>query len=517
MEAAAAFLPHLGRVRLDQVRLTNVRVKIEASTIVSQAACPGCGHISDRVHSRYVRRLADSGIGDREVLLELRVRRFFCDRSGCVKKTFVEQVPGLTTRHGRHTSPAAEIMQAVGIALGGRPGARLTDRLASPVSRMTLLRVVRRIPERPVATPRVLGVDDFAQRRGHRYATILIDMHTRRPIDILDDRDADTLAGWLRAHPGVEVICRDRSGAYADGAARGAPGAIQIADRWHLMHNLSEAVHKVVTRHRRCLQTPAGKPTQPQAPLPPGGRRVAYTHSRHAAVHALLGDGLSIRAIMRQLGMSRGTVRKYARAAMPEELIGPNPSSRRGLLAPFKAYLQGRHDEGVVDTTVLYEEIRARGYRGTLRTLQRFMVKVRDVDRIPPPPVPAARRITAWIMRPDDKLSDADRLGLKDARARCADLDALTKLAHGFNELVRQRRGTELEAWINQAIQGRFPEVRGFARGLLSDFDAVTNGLTQHWSSGPVEGHVNRVKMIKRQMFGRAKLDLLRKRVLAAP
>ena len=218
---------------------------------------------------------------------------------------------------------------------------------------------------------------------------------------------------------------------------------------------------------------------------------------------------------MRRLGMSPGTVRKYARAATAEQLIGPNPSSGRGLLGPFKPYLQGRHGEGVVDSRALYEEIRARGYRGTLRTLQRFLVQVRNNGRSSVlPPVPAARHITAWIMRPDDKLTEDDRAGLKQARTRCVDLDALTELTHGFNHLVRQRAGHRLEEWINQAAQGPFPEVRGFATGLLNDFAAVRNGLTQHWSSGAVEGTVNRIKMIKRQMYGRAKLDLLRKRVL---
>ena len=286
------------------------------------------------------------------------------------------------------------------------------------------------------------------------------------------------------------------------------------------MHNLSEAVHKVVTRHRRCLQQiPVKAPPHSMVPAPaPAGRRAANTRGRHAAVHALLAEGLAIRAIMRRLGMSRGTVRKYARAQTAEQLLGPNPSSGRGVLGPFKPYLQARHDEGITDSRTLREEIRARGYRGSRRTLQRFLVDVRRTDRSPvPPPVPPARHITAWIMRPDDKLTDDDRTGLKQARASCPDLDALTELAHGFNDLVRHRAGHRLEEWINRAAQCPFPEVRGFATGLLADFDAVRNGLTQHWNSGPVEGNVNRIKTIKRQMYGRAKLDLLRKRVLATP
>ena len=286
------------------------------------------------------------------------------------------------------------------------------------------------------------------------------------------------------------------------------------------MHNLSEAVHKVVTRHRRCLQQGPAQPEQEDTVQVPAasGRRADNTRSRHAAVHALLAEGLTIRAIMRRLDMSRDTVRKYARAQAPEALLGPNPSSGHGKLGPFKPYLQTRHDDGITDSATLYTEIRDRGYKGTLRTLQRFLVHIRGTARQPaPPPVPAARHITAWIMRPDGKLTDDDRLRLKDARTRCTDLDMLTRLAHGFNRLVRERRGQHLEEWINEATRSSFPEVRGFATGLFSDYDAVRAGLTQPWSSGAVEGAVNRIKMIKRQMYGRAKLDLLRKRVIAGP
>lgn len=468
------------------------------------------------MHSRYLRRLADAGVGGREVLLVLTVRRFFCDEAGCAKRTFAEQVPGLTRRHGRHTRPAEQVVASVAMALGGRAGARLVGRLAVPVGRMTLLRVIRNSPDPPASTPQVLGVDDFACRRGHRYATILVDMHTHRPVDVLPDRDSETLAAWLLIHPGVEVICRDRSGAYADGAARGAPHAAQVADRWHLMHNLSEAVQKVVGRHRRCLQQSAPeRVTTPPGLTPTAGRRVTNTQQRYAAVHTLLAKGLAIKAIARHLHLDLKTVRRYARAANPEQLLGPNPSSGPGRLGPFKPYLHARCAEGVTATSVLLEEIRARGYRGSERTLRRHLVQIRGPEQPPPaPPVPSAREITAWIMRPDDRLSDDDRTRLKDARARCADLAALTDLAHGFNNLVRQRGGDRLETWINNTERCAYAEVRAFATGLRADFDAVRAGLTRQWSSGPVEGNINRVKMIKRQMYGRAKLDLLRKRIL---
>jgi transposase len=540
VDGVAALLPHLAGVVLDRVYLKGTRVRVEARTTGGSGRCPACGTSSRRVHSRYRRHLVDAGISGREATVVLTVRRWFCDQPGCARKTFAEQVTGLTTRHGRRTAPAEGVAKSVALALGGRPGSRLIDRLALPTSRSTLLRVIRRIPDQTPATPQVLGVDDFAQRRGHRYATVLVDMHTHRPIDVLPDREADTFADWLRRHPGVEVICRDRGGAYADGAARGAPHAIQIADRWHLLHNLSDAVHKVVTRHRRCLQPTRGTgatiPAPPQvAPAEPdpiaapatasaevSGRRAANTRARHAAVQALLAEGLSTRAIMRRLGMSRGTVRKYARAATADQLIGPNPSSGRGKIGPFKAYVQARLDECAddIDSNVLYTDLRERGYDGTLRTLQRFLLQIRPTGQrqaTAAPAVPAARHITAWIMRPDAKLTDDDRNGLTQARAQCPDLDALTNIAHAFNTLVRERRGRHLEQWINQATGSDFPEIRGFATGLLRDFDAVQAGLTHHWSSGAVEGNVNRIKTIKRQMYGRAKLDLLRKRVLARP
>ncbi|WP_173166052.1 ISL3 family transposase [Phytohabitans suffuscus] len=521
MELLAILFPHLSGLRITNVLAKGSTVRVHAETSSVAARCPDCSTVSRRVHSRYERRLLDVPVAGRETVLQLRVRRFFCTLAGCLRRIFAEQVDGLTVRHGRFSTLGRQALEAVALALGGRAGARLADRLGPYVGRMTLLRLVRALPEPPVPGPTVLGVDDFAWRRGHSYGTVLVDMTTRRVIDVLDDRSADSLAAWLGERSGIEVICRDRAGCYAEGATRGAPAAVQVADRWHLLHNLSEAVNKAVGHHRRCLQPPL-EPAAPADPAPAPqpaseGLRVRRTRERHAAVHALREQGLGAYTIARRLGLDPKTVHRYADAATPEDLLSPNGTARDSILDPFKPYLHQRITEGVAGTNQLLAEIRAQGYKGAERTLRRWLISVRGRNQpTPVPPPPPTRDITGWIMCPTDKLTDEHQAELEQLCGLCPDLATIRDLAHGFTDLVRTRGGDRLAAWVEQAETGSITEIRSFASGLRKDWDAVKAGLTMSWSSGPVEGAVNRIKMLKRQMYGRANPDLLRRRVLLA-
>jgi transposase len=472
--------------------------------------------LSRRVHSRYQRRLGDAAAGGQEVLIHLQVRRFFCGNQGCAKVTFAEQVPGLTTRCGRRTSGLDQMLQAIALALGGRPGSRLAGRLACAVSRSTLLRLIRALPDPQTGQVTVLGVDDFALRRGHVYGTVPIDIQARRPVDMLPERSAESFRSWLEARPGVEVICRDRGGCYAEGAALGAPTAIQVADRWHLWHNLAGAVERAVARHRPRLQDEPAEPGPPDPPAEPAapGALAIRTRARHDAIHAALGRGLSAAEISRVLQLDRKTVRRYAAAATPGEVSGGARAERASLLDPHLPYLHARWEEGCGSTDRLHQEIRARGYRGNLR---RHTAQLRQATALPAPPsVPASKTVARWILTPPGNLADADRAALAQITARFPELTATCALVRGFAGMLCHRRGRHLEAWVGRAEASSVPELRGFAAGLRKDWAAVTAGLTLPYSSGAVEGHVNRIKMIKRQMYGRAKPDLLRKRVLLA-
>lgn len=516
--------PHLIRLRITRVFQTGRSVRIQVSTREPEAACPGCGVRSRRVHSRYERRLSDTAVSGRETVIHLRVRRFFCLYQGCSKKIFSEQVPGLTIRYGRRSIGLGETLRAVALALGGRAGARLSRRLAATVSRMTLLRLIRAMPDPDVGEPvRVLGVDDFALRRGHVYGTVLIDMLTSRPVDVLPDRSADALAGWLVAHPGVEVICRDRAGSYSDGAARGAPEALQVADRWHLWRNLGDAVERVVAKHRACLGAAAVTTTTTVAPTAAAqaavrqGGLAERTRRRHAAVHALLARQASLRDIAAELGLSRNTVRRFARAASADELLVNDGTGRRPkLLDAHAGYVGQRWSEGCTDAARLWEELRAQGYQGSYATVRDHVRPFRS-GGIPPAPLsapPKVRQFVSWIMRNPTNLAAEDHQRLEAVLAGCPELTALRAHVRDFAQMMLQLRGEHLEQWMAAAQADDLPDLHSFVTGLRRDHDAVTAGLTMPHSSGKVEGHVNRIKMIKRQMYGRAKPDLLRKRIL---
>ena len=409
-------------------------MRIQASTCDSQATCPACGVLAKRVHSRYERRISDTAVSGRELLIHLSVRRFFCDNEACSKKIFSEQVPGLTVRYGRRSIGLAKMLRAVAVALGGRAGARLSRRLAAAVSRMTLLRIIRAIPDPAPGGPvRVLGVDDFALRRGHVYGTVLIDITTSRPIDVLPDRSADALAAWLTSHPGVEVICRDRAGSYSDGTARGAPDAIQVADRFHLWKNLGEAVERVVAKHRTCLTAATSPPgTTAPAPAVPSepaatrtGRLAERTRERHTAVHALLAQHASVREVAAEPGLSRNTVRRFARATSAEELLVNDGTGRRAKLLDAHAdYLCRRWQQGCSDAARLWEELRGRGYHGSYASVRDYVRPFRT-GGVPPAPAPAppkVRQVTGWIMRNPANLDAGDTGRLDAVLAGCPEL-----------------------------------------------------------------------------------------------
>jgi transposase len=532
----------------------------------SRALCPRCGMASRSRHSRYWRRLKDLPLQGASVTIKLRLGRWRCRNRKCERKIFTERVPGVLVPHAQQTVRLGEIRMLVGRGLGGRPGQRLMSRLGMAASRHTLLRQVIRAARGCALTDviRVVGVDDWAWSKGQSFGTILVDLERGEVVDLLPTRSADALCEWLTQHPEVVVVSRDRHGIYAEGARRGAPEAVQVADRFHLMLNLRQAVERELAVQRRHLRvTPRSTPALPPAPR----MEVAKSQSREVQVSSsvwkqqteaarqgrqeklelfqmirrMQASGLKVSQIANRLGINRRRIDKWVRLDTFPERSRMQP--RPGMAESFRDYLRQRWDAGIRHGRTLFAEIQELGYVGGFSNLAQLLSAwrqpVQEATAVPPEAVrtevpqaeapqpdettsPAARQISPQVaaallgkIRAD--LTRKQGEIVDTLKRQCPGFAEMRELVLGFSTILRVGKLATLHSWMERAQKTGIHAMDRFVRTLKQDLSAVEAAVTEPWSNGPVEGQINRLKTLKRQMYGRAGVELLRARLLPEP
>lgn len=500
---------------VEAVEIMSETIIITADQERGHGCCPGCGELSDRVHSLHRRRLRELPAYGHTVELLVRVRRFRCPAEHCPRRTFTEPLPpSIAAASGRRTSRLDALLGDLGRLLGGRPAAALAHRLMLPVGKDTLLRAVRRQHRRAAATFRAIGIDEWAWRRRQRYGTLICDLGRRRVVDLLPDREPATVAAWLSQHPGIAVVARDRAGGYAGAVVAAAPHAIQVADRWHLMQNASaaflQAVRGALGQVRRALGAGATDPD-----LLSAAERLQYEgylrrREANAAIRAMAEAGAGIKEIVRRTGRGRKLVRAVLRNAEDEVF-----RSRTSSLAPWFVTLETAWAGGCRNGAELWRRLRAQGFPGGLRVVGEWATRRRRSERADGVIVgrlPAARSIARAMLVRRDRLTRSEATMVTAIEAGVPALAAARQLVEQFHRMVRARTPDALPAWIAEAKLGM---LAAFGNGIAADQTAVSAALTQPWSNGPTEGHITRLKLLRRQMYGRGKLDLLRARLLA--
>ena len=535
------------QLRVLEVNLAPDWLIIRAEPVTPMAACPLCQSVSRRVHSGYERTVLDLAWGQRTITLKLEVRRFFCDVKTCLRKIFTERLPELVAPSARRTMRLREMLEALAFELGGEAGAAVARWLhcGSP-SADTLLRLIRRAPLPTPPTPRCLGVDDWAMKKGHTYGTLLCDLERHQVIGLLEGREGEALAKWLKEHPGVEIITRDRASAYAEGARDGAPDAMQVADRFHLLQNLSKAMRTLFEQQPQVLKLPspvvvneqsdpplvpevvslvplerASTDTRlesPPMPIEPISAGLQQRQANYQAVQTLRQQGLTLRSIAQQLQINVNTANKYVHLPAP-----PGKQHRTTLkLIGHEAFFYQRWNEGERSPKALFAELKQRGFQGGYTTVARYVADLRGplpadqaaaASTVPSVRLTVTQAVRVLLLAPD-QLTTEQQTQLEYLRQASPLVERAYTLAHQFQTILRERRAAEFSAWLEDAQTSQVPGLSGFVKSLKTDLDAVTAGISQPWSNGPTEGRVNRLKQIKRQMYGRGKLDLLRRRIM---
>jgi transposase len=384
---------NLSNLVIEQASVTN-DVVVTACAASPTASCPCCGMISQRVHSYYQRILRDLPASGRPVHLVLRVRRFFCEEQTCIRKIFAERFPSLVLPHTKFTLRLQEALREMGFKLGGEAGARLGKKLNYPGSPDTMLRLVKRAELPAASSPRVVGLDDWSWKRRLRYGTLICDLESHHPIDVLPDRSVETVSGWFERHPSIEVVSRDRSSEYAAAIKKGAPQAIEVADRWHLGKNLTESIQSLLARcraeirHALYMQAMPEQERAETKPMLEEEKRPARTRreeearlarraqklDRYEQVLELHDQGLTVADIGSRIGLSGRTVQQWLRnGSFPE---AQRRRRRPNLIDPYERYVLQWWQAGNRNGLQLYRELTAQGYRGSSKAIYRYLERL---------------------------------------------------------------------------------------------------------------------------------------------
>ena len=553
MELLQCLLPSSSLLCLNsyEIDVDSHRLILTVSSTQAVGRCPICGSLTQRIHSRYQRTLADLPCLHFSLILLVKVCKFFCPNAECYRCIFTERLPGVVAPWARKTVRQVQQLQEIALALGGAAGSRLGKHLGYASCGTTLLNHLQQLPLPKIEPPKILGVDDFAFRKGHHYGTILVNLETHQPIALLEDRKADTLADWLQEHPGVEVLSRDRSKTYKSAMDKAAPNAIQVADRFHLVKNLSEALELSLGNYHAELKaasqaqhptTIANEETETVVVIPQPTATVTFQERAQANYQIKIQQQQDIKALLEQqwptaaiadkVGVSERTVRRYgARPDFPETYTR-RPTLGRSLLDPYKQEVVAWWNSGIINSKVLMVLLRQNGYEGSQRTLQRYLRGLREAQGLPsnrapvtkslptvidPQAPPFTPRQAAYLIvqrEENGKLEDQELLEHLVQQNR--ELATIVDLAHMFLELLRQRQADAFDSWLMKALTCPIQALKKFASGLMDDYAAVKASMMIEVSNGPVEGLNNKLKMLKRQMFGRAGLTLLSKRLIMA-
>ena len=501
---------------VQSVSRTEETIDVMARAETLAALCPLCRSPSRRIHSHYVRQVCDLPCAGRGVHLRILTRRFVCEATHCRRRIFAERFDAtVLPERSRRTTRLECIVHYLGLALGGRPAASFAKRLMLPVSNDTLLRIVRRRARLKTEPLSVVGIDDWAFRRNHRYGTIVCDLERRRIVTLLPDREIVTIEAWLADHPEIKVLSRDRGGGYGEAASRALPNAIQVADRWHLMENASAAFLDAVRKSMRSIRSAIGATIiDPQ--LLTCAEKLRYQgylrrEETNAAIMALAKESVPIKQIVRRTGYSRGMVRHVIRGERTDVFRG-----RQSTIDSYLPFLDAQWSNGCRNGVELWRRLRMQGFRGSSRVVSEWATRRRRAEKATDQQlqkVPSARTIARLMTTARDHLSKVDTVTIAAIEANLPTLVEARTLIDRFHLMIRKKIEVELDPWITDAGPSL---IAAFATGIKRDKDSVRAAIIEPWSNGQTEGQITKLKLVKRQMYGRAKLDLLQARLIGA-